>query len=94
MNQKNFIILGIPRGVEPDGVRCLSISEQKIYEQMQRPRGSDWRAVESGVVITGQRLVDFLFQSRGSTPVDITGSDLEVTGGADMKRIMGHITCY
>lgn len=88
MNQKNFIILGIPRGVEPDGVRCLSISEQKVYEQMQRPRGSDWRVVESNINLTGQRLIDFLFRSRGGTAVDFVGSDLDVGGGETSKKII------
>lgn len=93
MNQRNFIILGVPEGVEPRGVRCLSISERKVYEQMQRPKGSRWEVVESGIDITGQRMIDFLFKNDGS--VDISGSVFESSGGGEsMNKIMGHITCY
>ncbi len=93
MNQTNFIILGVPDSVEPNGVRCFSIGEKKVYEQMKRPRGSEWIAIESGIDITGQKLLNFLFKDNGR--VDITGSVFENTSsGENMNRIMGHITCY
>lgn len=89
MNQRDFIILGIPDGVEPSGVRCLSISEGKVYEQMDRPRGRRWVCVENGVDITGQRLVDFLFRDNGSINTEGTIFN-NGGGGLSANKIMAY----
>lgn len=76
MVQKNYIALEKPTGVELAGIKCYVFTEGKIYEQIKKPQGNQWEAAESSVVLSGQKLADFLFGRLENSSIDLSGTIL------------------
>lgn len=87
MVQQNYIAFDIPTGIEPAGVKCYCFSLGIIYEQVKRPKGSNWVAIESNVNLTGQKMATFLFDNQ-ENDVDLSGTALEQTSSSGSNDLM------